>query len=62
MLSYGAAMVLVRGTMFVHHPDSPSLTFWRLEFYSNKRDAEPTNLPQQNVELFLIRVDEPSQP
>ena len=38
-----------------------TLTFWRREFSPNERDAESINLPQPNVELFLIRVDEPSQ-
>ena len=61
MLSHGAAMVLVRCTLFAHHSDSPTLTLWRREFSPNERDAESMNLPQPNVELFLLRVDEPSQ-
>ena len=35
--------------------------FWRREFSPNERNAESINLSQPNVELFLIRVDEPSQ-
>ena len=60
-LSYGAVMVLVQGTLFVHHSDSPIPTLWRLDFSPNERDAQPINLPQPSVELFLIRVSEPSQ-
>ena len=29
--SYGAAMVLAKGTSFEHRSDSPTLTVWRLE-------------------------------
>ena len=47
-------MVLVQGTFFVHHSDSLTPTFWRHEFSLNKRDAEPTDHPQPNVELFQI--------
>ena len=61
MLSYGAAMVRVQRTLFVHHSDSPTVTFWRREFSPNERDAESINLPQPNVELFLIRADGPSR-
>ena len=51
-------MVLVQGALFVHHSDSLTL---RHEFSLNERDAEPKDLPQPNVELFLIRVDGLSQ-
>ena len=60
-LSYDEKMVLVQGTLFVHHSDSSILTFWKFEFSPNEHDAEPINLPQPKVELFRIRVDEPSQ-
>ena len=33
----------------------------RLEFLPRERDAEPTDLQQQNVEFFNIQVDGPSQ-
>ena len=35
------------------------MTFWSLELAPNERVAEPLNLPQPKIELFLIRVDEP---
>ena len=53
-------MVLVQSTLSLHHSDSPTLTFWRLKFSTNEGDAEPIDLPRLNVELFLIRVDGPS--
>ena len=60
-LSCGAAMVLAQSTLFVHHSDSPILTLWRRECSPNERDAEPIDLQQPNVELFLIQVGGPSQ-
>ena len=37
-------MVLAQSTLFVHHWDSPILTFWRREFSPNEREAEPKDL------------------
>ena len=54
-------MVLARSALFVHHSNSPTLTFWRLEFSLNESGAEPTDLHQRSVELFLFRVDGPSR-
>ena len=59
--SCGAAMVPAQGTLFVRRSDSPTQTFWRREFSPNERDAAPIDLQQPNVELFPIRVGEPSQ-
>ena len=39
-LLHGAAMVMVRSSLFVHHSDSSTPTFWRRDFSPNERDAE----------------------
>ena len=53
-------MVLAQGTLlFVHHSNSPILTFWSLEFFIEKRNAETTDLQQLDVELLPIPVDGP---
>ena len=55
--SHSAAMVLVRGTLFVHRSDCPVLTFWKLKFSQNEHGVAPTSLQQPTIPIAAVESD-----